>query len=99
MSDELKILAGAPPASHLPPDGAGAYPHPYIAREGWPFIAASVVAAGLTHWLAGGWWALPMWLVVALMVQFFRDPPRVTTRKGVPDTSCYRCMVTNALAA
>ena len=81
MSDKSKILAAPPPASRLPPDGASAYPHPYIAREGWPFIAASVVAAALTHWLAGGWWALPLWLVVAFMVQFFRDPPRAVPRE------------------
>ena len=54
-----------------------AYPHPIIAREGWPFIAASLAAAVAVHWLAGGWWAAPLWLVVAFMVQFFRDPPRV----------------------
>jgi phosphatidylserine decarboxylase len=80
-SDESKTVVGAPPASRRPPDGASAYPHPYIAREGWPFIAASVVAAGFTHWLAGGWWALPLWLVVAFMVQFFRDPPRAVPRE------------------
>jgi phosphatidylserine decarboxylase len=28
------------------------------------------------HWLAGVWWAAPLWLVFAFMVQFFRDPPR-----------------------
>ena len=80
-SNKSRILAGAPPASRLPPDSASAYPHPYIAREGWPFIAAAVVAAGFTHWLAGGWWALPLWLVVAFMVQFFRDPPRAVPRE------------------
>jgi len=78
-SDESKTATGAPPASRLPPPG-GDYPHPIIAREGWPFIAASVVAAGLVHWLAGGWWALPLWLVAAFMLQFFRDPARVVPR-------------------
>jgi len=81
MSDKSKILAAPPPASRLPPDGASAYPHPYIAREGRPFIAASLVVALLVHWLAGGWWALPLWLVVAFMVQFFRDPPRAVPRE------------------
>ncbi len=76
MSDESKTLAGAPDASHLTPGGARNYPHPIIAREGWPFIAASVAAAGLAHWLAGVGWAAPLWLVCLFMVQFFRDPPR-----------------------
>jgi len=35
----------------------------------------------LVHWLVGGWWALPLWLVVAFMVQFFRDPPRAVPRE------------------
>jgi phosphatidylserine decarboxylase len=69
------------PQSTILDSERGAYPHPYIAREGWPFIAAVVVAAGFTHWLAGGWWALPLWLVVVFMVQFFRDPPRAVPRE------------------
>lgn len=51
------------------------YPHPIIAREGWPFIAIAVIVALAVHWLAG-WWALPLWLIVVFIVQFFRDPPR-----------------------
>ena len=53
------------------------YPHPIIAREGWPFVAISTVVA-LALSLAG-WWlaALPVWLIVVFIVQFFRDPPRV----------------------
>jgi phosphatidylserine decarboxylase len=66
----------APGASRLPPQGGRDYPHPIIAKEGWPFIAVSVIAAGIAQWLAGGWWAAPLWLVVVFMVQFFRDPPR-----------------------
>ncbi len=52
------------------------YPHPIIAREGWPFVALSVAAA-LVLSLAG-WWlaAVPVWLVAIFIVQFFRDPPR-----------------------
>lgn len=76
MNDESKTLPGAPDAAALPPAAAPNYPHPIIAREGWPFIAASVAAALGVQWLAGAWWALPLWGVVAFMVQFFRDPPR-----------------------
>jgi phosphatidylserine decarboxylase len=53
------------------------YPHPIIAREGWPFIAAALAAAAVVYWLAGAWWALPLWLIALFMVQFFRDPPRL----------------------
>ena len=52
------------------------YPHPIIAREGWPFIAATLaVAASVT--LAAGWvWAIFFWLIALFVLQFFRDPPR-----------------------
>ena len=62
--------------------GPAHYPHPIIAREGWPFIAASVAVATLAHgW--GGWaWAAVPWLVVAFMVQFFRDPPRAVPQEA-----------------
>jgi phosphatidylserine decarboxylase len=53
-----------------------AYPHPIIAREGWPFLGAAVAAALLAGFLAGGWWSLPLWLAALFVLQFFRDPPR-----------------------
>jgi phosphatidylserine decarboxylase len=52
------------------------YPHPIIAREGWPFLGGAVVAAVVVHALAGLAWALPLWLVALFVLQFFRDPPR-----------------------
>jgi phosphatidylserine decarboxylase len=52
------------------------YPHPLLAREGWPFIGGSLLLALGVHWFAGFAWALPVWLVVLFVVQFFRDPPR-----------------------
>ncbi len=52
------------------------YPHPLIAREGWPFIAASLVVAIAVHAYAGWGAALFFWLVFVFMIQFFRDPPR-----------------------
>lgn len=52
------------------------YPHPLIAREGWPFLGASVAAAVLVHALVGFGWALPLWVIAVFVLQFFRDPPR-----------------------
>ncbi|RTL56441.1 MAG: phosphatidylserine decarboxylase [Rhodocyclaceae bacterium] len=51
------------------------YPHPLLAREGWPFIGGSFVLALLASWLCGAWSA-PLWLIFVFCVQFFRDPPR-----------------------
>jgi phosphatidylserine decarboxylase len=52
------------------------YPHPLIAKEGWPYVAVTVGLAALVSAVAGFWWALPLWLVALFVVQFFRDPPR-----------------------
>jgi phosphatidylserine decarboxylase len=51
------------------------YPHPIIAREGWPFLgSATLIAAAASWW--GGWWSVPFWLAAIFVLQFFRDPPR-----------------------
>ena len=50
---------------------------PLIAREGWVHIALSLAAATAVTLSAGWLWALPLWLVVLFVVQFFRDPQRV----------------------
>jgi phosphatidylserine decarboxylase len=55
---------------------ASSYPHPIVAREGWPFVGGTLLLALLVHWLAGFWFALPLWLVALFVLQFFRDPPR-----------------------
>ena len=51
------------------------YPHPIIAREGWPFISAGLVLSIIVTACAG-WWSLPFWLFTAFAFQFFRDPSR-----------------------
>jgi phosphatidylserine decarboxylase len=51
------------------------YPHPLVAREGWPFLAAAVVVSFLVTYFFS-WWSLPFWLASAFVLQFFRDPPR-----------------------
>ena len=53
-----------------------AYPHPIIAREGWPFLGIAAGAALLVAVFAGLWWSLPLWLAALFVLQFFRDPPR-----------------------
>ena len=53
-----------------------AYPHPIIAREGWPFVLGSLGAAVIVWAVAGFGWSLPFWLLAVFVVQFFRDPPR-----------------------
>jgi len=52
------------------------YPHPIIAREGWPFIALALAAAAGIQFYAGFGAAAFPWLIVLFMLQFFRDPQR-----------------------
>src|SRR5258707_3932775 len=54
---------------------SASYPYPIIAREGWPFLAAAIVAASVAGWLTG-LWSVPFWLAALFILQFFRDPPR-----------------------
>lgn len=58
------------------------YPHPVIAREGWPFIAIAIAAAVLATTLAGWSWAFPLWLIALFVLQFFRDPKRRVAGDG-----------------
>ncbi|MFJ9453377.1 MULTISPECIES: phosphatidylserine decarboxylase [unclassified Herbaspirillum] len=51
------------------------YPHPIIAREGWPFLGIAVVVAVVVT-LIGGAWSIPFWIIALFVLQFFRDPPR-----------------------
>jgi len=58
------------------------YPHPLIAREGWPFLAIALVVAAALTWL--GWWPLAVvaWLLFVFILQFFRDPGRPIPAKA-----------------
>lgn len=53
------------------------YPHPLLAKEGWPFIAIALVLALAASVFGNVWLAAPAWLILVFVVQFFRDPPRV----------------------
>ena len=51
------------------------YPHPIIAREGWPYLgAAAVVSVLVSFWSFS--WSIPLWITTLFILQFFRDPPR-----------------------
>lgn len=52
------------------------YPHPIIAREGWPYLAGIVLVSFLIS-LWSGWLSLPFWLLSLFVLQFFRDPGRM----------------------
>ena len=51
------------------------YPHPLIAREGWPFLAIALVLAVLAT-AYSLLWSIPFWIVALFVLQFFRDPAR-----------------------
>jgi phosphatidylserine decarboxylase len=59
-----------------------AYPHPLIAREGWPFLGVSFLMAATATAFAGLLLALPLWLVFVFVLQFFRDPARPVPGDG-----------------
>ena len=50
--------------------------YPILAREGWWHTLLAVATAAIIHYFFGPFWAAPLWIVVAFIVQFFRDPPR-----------------------
>lgn len=51
------------------------YPHPIIAREGWPFLAIALIVSVAATWFCAAWSA-PLWIITLFILQFFRDPPR-----------------------
>tara|TARA_B100000686_G_scaffold116957_1_gene124183 strand:- start:783 stop:1430 length:648 start_codon:yes stop_codon:yes gene_type:complete len=53
------------------------YPHPFFAREGWPFIAGSFAIAILASIFLSWNWSILFWIIALFILQFFRDPPRI----------------------
>jgi phosphatidylserine decarboxylase len=47
-----------------------------IVIDGIYYAAALAAGGGLVAWLAGPWFALPLWLLAAFCLYFFRDPER-----------------------
>ncbi len=56
------------------------YPHPVIAREGWPFLGIAVALAALVTFFFAIW-SIPFWIIALFVLQFFRDPARVIPQK------------------
>ena len=53
------------------------YPHPIIAKEGWPYLALVGAITSLVHYLGGITWSWPLWIIFIFVLQFFRDPQRI----------------------
>jgi len=53
------------------------YPHPIIAKEGWPYLALLGAVTLLVHYLGGIAWSWPLWIIFIFVLQFFRDPQRI----------------------
>lgn len=52
------------------------YPHPFIAKEGWPFIAGTGILALIVTALDWDFLSLALWILFVIVLQFFRDPAR-----------------------
>jgi phosphatidylserine decarboxylase len=57
------------------------YPHPIIAREGWPYLAFACILAALVTFFCGVW-SVPFWIIALFVLQFFRDPARVIPQQA-----------------
>lgn len=51
------------------------YPHPFLAKEGWPFILCALCLALIMSFVLP-LWSLPLWVIAGFVIQFFRDPAR-----------------------
>lgn len=58
------------------------YPHPIIAREGWPILGGALLISIVVHIFLGIVWAWPFWLFTVFAVQFFRDPARTIPQQS-----------------
>ena len=53
------------------------YPHPIIAKEGWPYLALVGVVTLIVQHFGGIVWSWPLWIIFIFVLQFFRDPQRI----------------------
>ena len=47
-----------------------------IVRDGIYYACALAAGGGIVAWLAGPWFGLPLWVLAAFCLYFFRDPER-----------------------
>lgn len=80
FSSEIELSVGS---SSQRPAGVvlNSYPHPIIAREGWPFLLLAIVVAAAATAFVGAW-SWPFWLIALFVLQFFRDPPRMIPQQA-----------------
>ncbi len=71
-----EILCSVPHPESRILNPMSSYPHPIIAREGWPFLAIAVVVAILASSFVPGILSLLAWIIALFVLQFFRDPAR-----------------------
>jgi len=54
--------------------------YPIIAKEGWPFLIASIAISAFVFNICT-LWSIPLWIISLFILQFFRDPKRNTPSK------------------
>ncbi len=52
------------------------YPHPFLAKEGWPFIIAVIVLCLISSFYFAWPFKLLSVIIASFVIQFFRDPVR-----------------------
>lgn len=62
------------------------YPHPIIAKEGWPFIAVNLLFIFISFFSGVIWLTFLLCVLFIFIFQFFRDPARLTSADK--DTIC-----------
>jgi len=53
------------------------YNYPLIAREGWMLIAGVAFLALSSQFIFISYWSVLLWIMLALLLLFYRDPPRI----------------------
>lgn len=63
-------------------ESMNSYPHPILAKEGWPILGFVLVGLAFVQIFLGFWFALPWWVALVFVLQFFRDPARTIAGTG-----------------